>query len=165
VAPLHRHRALALARALVDGLLVGGAEAARDLPARSLSRARLYAGLLALGGADGLVRELPALRQALQGLPPQPRPAGAPGADVQEALRTAACGVLVTIVDGPAAQVLRRRGVRRPHLLIGLVAGLATSALTVPVHWRQAAARAAEDHATADLDAELAQLLEESAPD
>ena len=165
VATLRRYRVQATARCVVDGLLVGGAEAAAELPPRSRSRALAYAGVLWLAAAEAVVRELPVLREAFRGLPPQPRPVGEQEAEVQVAVRTLACGLAVTLADRPLSRALRRAGVTRPRLLIGALAALVTAAVTAPVHRRQAAVRAAEEQSAADLDAELAQLLAETRTD
>ena len=66
------HRVQAVASAALDGLVVGGAEAALDLPPRSWARARVYLAIGAAVTADIVVRELPALRRALRGLPVVP---------------------------------------------------------------------------------------------
>ncbi|MEU2349937.1 hypothetical protein [Modestobacter sp. NPDC049651] len=164
MAPYHRPRVQAAARCVVDGLLVGGAEAAAELPPRSRPRALASAGVLTLAATDAVVRELPVLRETFRGLPPQPRPPGEQEAELAVAVRTLACGLVVAVADRPLTRVLRRRGVRRPRLVLGLLAALVTAAVTAPVHRRLAAVRAAERQSAADLDAELAQLLAEEAP-
>jgi hypothetical protein len=162
MATLLRHRARAVVSSLVDGLLVGGAEAALDLPARSRQRAAVYAGLFAVTGADTLVKELPALRRIARGLPPEPAPGSESLAAMRSGLVCGAWGLLATIVDGPAARALRRRGVGHPHLLIGVLAGTATALSTLPVWWGRATDRAAADEASEALDRELEELLAES---
>ena len=162
MASLLRHRARAVVSSLLDGLLVGGAEAALDLPARSRQRAAVYAALLGATAADTVVKELPTLRRMARGLPPDPTPESDSAAAMRAGLVCGAWGLLVTVVDGPAARALTRRGHRHPHLLIGLLAGTATALSTLPVWWERAAARAAADEASAALDRELEELLANS---
>jgi hypothetical protein len=73
-----------------------------------------------------------------------------------------AWGLVVSIADGPAARALSRRGCRRPHLLLGVLAGTATALSTLPIWWDRATARAAADEASDALDRELAELLAET---
>jgi hypothetical protein len=157
------HHARAVLRCATDGVTLGLAEAALDLPARSRARRRLYLAVAAAFAADGLVQELPWVRLLVEGSTPD-RPAAE---DLDVLVRQGALavgwGLLVTVVDGPLAPVLRARGVRRPHLLIGVVAGLCTAASTLPGWWRQAEERAAVEQATARLDEELAELLDQPA--
>ncbi|MGR6963780.1 hypothetical protein ACU610_04890 [Geodermatophilus sp. URMC 61] len=152
------HRVRAVASAAVDGLVVGAGEAARDLPPRSWARARVYAAILAAVTTETVVRELPALRRALRGLPVLPDDPEDRAARLHQALATTGWGLAVTIVDGPLARALRRRGLARPHLLLGVVVGVATAVSTAPVWWHRATARIAED-LSAGLDDELAELL------
>ncbi len=156
------HRVRAVATAALDGLLVGGAEAALDLPARSWARARVYLALTAAVAAETLGSEWPALRRAVRGLPALPDDPHDRTARLHQALVTTGWGLAVTVVDGPLVGVLRRRGVRRPHLLVGAVAGVATAVSMTPVWWRRATARIAQERAIAGLDDELAELLAQS---
>jgi hypothetical protein len=162
MATLLRHRSRAVVSSLVDGLLVGGAEAALDLPARSRQRAAVYVGLLAVTVIDTLVKELPTLRRMARGLPPEPVPGSDSHAAMRSGLLSGAWGLLATVADGPIARALRRRGRQHPHLLIGVLAGTATALSTLPVWWARAAERAAADEASEALDRELADLLAES---
>ncbi len=162
MASLLRHRARAVVSSLLDGLLVGGAEAALDLPPRSRQRAAVYAGLLGATAADTVVNELPTLRRMYRGLPPDPTPASDSTAAMRAGLVSCAWGLLITVVDGPAARALTRRGHRHPHLLLGLLTGAATALSTLPVWWERAAARAAADEASEALDRELEALLSET---
>ena len=164
MASLATHRAHAVLSAAVDGLSVGGVEAALDLPARSAARRRLYVALMAAASADTVAHELPALRRAFRGMPLEPTLPADRAVVRHRGVASGAWGVAVAVVHGPVARVLRRRGAARPHLLIGLVAGVGTAATTFPVRWRRAAERAAEDRAAAELDQELAELLAQSAP-
>jgi hypothetical protein len=159
MASLTRHRLRAVLSSLVDAVVVGGAEAALDFPPRSRQRAAVYAGVTAVAATDTLVPELPTLRRALRGLPPEPTLPADRTAVLRQALVSGAWGLLVTVVDGPAARALRRRGHRRPHLLLGVLAGVATALSTLPIWWDRAAARAAADEASEALDRELAELL------
>ncbi|MFQ1001201.1 hypothetical protein [Modestobacter sp. SSW1-42] len=163
MSPVTAHHARAVVRCATDGLLLGLAEAALDHPARSRDRRRLYLAAAAAVAADSVVQEEPWLRQLLEGTQPDP-PATE---DLHVLLRqgVVACGwgLLVTVVDGPLAPVLRRHGVQRPHALMGLVVGVATALSTLPGWWRQADERAAIDQATARLDEELAELLDQPA--
>jgi hypothetical protein len=156
------HRVRAVASAALDGLVVGAAEAALDLPPRSWARARVYAAVLAAVTAETVVRELPALRRALRGLPALPEDPDDRTARLHQTLATTGWGLVVTVVDGPLARALRRRGHTHPHLLLGVVAGVATAVSTAPVWWRRATARIAED-LSAGLDEELTALLEQAA--
>jgi len=163
MASLAVHRLHAVLSAVVDGVVVGGAEAALDLPPRSAARRRRYLSLMALVAADTVANDLPALRRAFQGMPAE-GPLPADRAVLRNTgLVTAAWGLAVTVVDGPIARELTRRGSRRPHLLLGLAAGLGTAACMLPVRWRRAGERAAEDRAAAELDQELVELLAQSA--
>jgi hypothetical protein len=159
MASLIRHRLRAVLSSLVDAVVVGGAEAALDFPPRSRERAAVYAGVTAVAATDALVPELPMLRRALRGLPPEPTLPADRTALLRQALVSGAWGLLVTVVDGPAAHALRRRGHERPHLLLGVLAGVATALSTLPIWWDRAAARAAADEASEALDRELAELL------
>ncbi len=159
MASLTRHRLRAVLSSLVDAVEVGGAEAALDFPPRSRERAAVYAGVTAVAATDTLVPELPTLRRALRGLPPEPTLPADRTAVLRQALVSGAWGLLVTVVDGPAARALRRRGHQRPHLLLGVLAGVATALSTLPIWWDRAAARAAADEASEALDRELAELL------
>jgi hypothetical protein len=162
MASLTRHRVRAVVGSLVDGVLTGGAEAALDLPARSRQRATVYAALLGLAAADALVPELPMLRRAVRGLPPDPVPPQERASALYSGLVCGVWGLVATIADGPAARALRGRGIRRPHLLIGVLVGTATTVSTLPIRWDQAAAAAAADEASEALDRELAELLAQS---
>ena len=162
MASLLRHRARAVVSSLLDGVLVGGAEAALDLPARSRQRAAVYAALLAATAADTVVKELPTLRRMARGLPPHPTPESDSAAGMRAGLISAGWGLLVTVVDGPAARALTRRGHRHPHLLLGVLTGVATALSTLPVWWDRATARAAADEASEALDRELEALLADS---
>lgn len=164
MASLTRHRARAVLSSLVDGLLVGGAEAVLELPARSRQRAAGYAGLMTVTGLDALVPEIPTLRRALRGLPPEPTPPADRTATLHSGLVCVAWGLAVTVADGPATRALGRRGVRRPHVLLGVLVGVATTLSTLPIWWARAAARAAADEASDDLDRELAELLAGTGP-
>jgi hypothetical protein len=82
---------------------------------------------------------------------------------LDQGLVTGAWGLAVTVADGPLARLLRRRGARRPHLLLGVAVGVATAASTLPARWRQATMRALTDRGTATLDDELAALLDSPA--
>ncbi|MEX5719704.1 hypothetical protein [Geodermatophilus maliterrae] len=155
------HRVTAVATAALDGLVVGGAEAALELPPRSWARARLYLAISAAVAAETVLREVPALRRVLRGLPALPDDPRDRAARLHQALVTTGWGLVVTVVDGPLARSLRRRGVTHPHLLLGVAVGAATAASTLPVWWRRATARIEEERVTAGLDDELAELLEQ----
>ncbi|MGY5882048.1 hypothetical protein [Modestobacter lacusdianchii] len=163
MASLASHRVHAVLTTLVDGLTVGGAEAALDHPARSAARLRVYTGILALVAADTVARDLPSLQRAFSGMPIEPSDPADRAVLLHQGIATVAWGLAVTVVDGPVVRVLRRRGHRRPHLLVGVVAGLGAAASTFPAHWRRATERAAEDLAASRLDDELAELLAQSA--
>ncbi|RFU22694.1 hypothetical protein [Geodermatophilus marinus] len=156
------HRARAVTSAALDGLVVGAAEAALELPARSRGRAGVYLASGAAVAVETVVRELPALRRAVRGLPALPDEPHDRAARVHQALATTGWGLLVTAVDGPLARALRRRGHARPHLLLGAAVGLATAATTVPAWWRRATALITADRVAAGLDDELAELIRQS---
>jgi hypothetical protein len=160
VTPFTAHHARALVSSTVDGLSVGLAEAALDHPARSPARRRLYLTAGAAAALDAAVRELPALRLAARGEEPEPVSPGELANWLDQGLVTGAWGLAVTVADGPLARLLRGRGARRPHLLLGVAVGLATAASTLPARWRQATMRALTDRGTATLDDELAALLD-----
>lgn len=164
MASLLRHRVRAVVSSLLDGVLVGGAEAALDLPPRSRQRATAYAALLTVTAVDAVVPELPALRRSFRGLMPDPTPPADRTAVLHSGLVSCAWGLAVTVLDGPAAQALRRRGHRRPHLVLGVLAGVGTALSTLPIWWDRAAARAAADEASEALDRELADLLAGTGP-
>ena len=163
MASLASHRVRAVLSAALDGAVVGAAEAALDLPPRSWSRARVYLGITATVAAETVVRELPALRAVFDGLPVVPEDPRQRSARLSQALVTTGWGLVVTVVDGPLARALHRRGHARPHLLLGIAVGVATAVSTAPVWWRRAGERAADDayeeRALAGLDDELAELL------
>jgi len=155
------HHARAVLRCATDGLVLGLAEAALDHPARSRARRRLHLAVAAACATDSVVQEEPWVRTLLAGTQP-----GAPTTEdlavvVRQGVIACGWGLLVTVVDGPLAPVLRRHGVRRPHALLGVLVGLATAASTLPGWWRQADERAAVARATARLDEELAELLDQ----
>ncbi|SNS50328.1 hypothetical protein SAMN06893096_104399 [Geodermatophilus pulveris] len=155
------HRVRAVVSAVVDGLVVGSAEAALELPARSWARARVYLAIGAAVTGETVVRELPTLRRALRGLPPLPDEPYDQTARLAQALVTTGWGLVATVLDGPVSRELSRRGHAHPHLLLGLVVGVATAVSAAPVWWRRATARIAQDRSTAGLDDELAELLEQ----
>jgi hypothetical protein len=157
MASLPRHRMRAVLSSLVDGFLVGGAEAALDLPPRSRQRATVYAALLVVTGADALVKELPSLRRIARGLPTEPVPSTDSSAAMHSGLVCGAWGLVATVVDGPAARALGSHGHRHPHLLLGVLVGTATALSTLPIWWDRAAVRAAADEASDALDRELAE--------
>ena len=159
MASLAAHRVHAVVSAVIDGVVVGGAEAALDWPPRSAARWRRYLALTALVAADTVAHDLPSLRRAFQGMPPE-QPLPADRAVLRNTgLVTTAWGLAVTVVDGPIARALSAGGHRRPHLLLGIAAGVGCAACMLPVRWRRAGERAAEDASAARLDDELAELL------
>ncbi|MCV2491478.1 hypothetical protein OF117_19210 [Geodermatophilus sp. YIM 151500] len=159
MASLTSHRVQAVAGSLVDGLVVGVTEAALDHPGRSAARRRLYLVLAASVVADALWRDWPALRSAAAGMPDDARDSAELTVLVRRSLLTLGWSAVVTVVDGPLARLLRRHGARRPHLLIGMVAGAAGGLCTLPVLWARAADRAEGDRAAQELDDEIAELL------
>ncbi len=151
-----RHRVRALVSSAVDGVLVGAAEAALDHPRRSPARRRTY---LAMGGAllaDALVGELPTLRAIAAGRPPRPVDPAQQQLTVAAGLVSAGWGLLVTVVDGPLARVLVRRGVLRPHLALGVATGLVAGLSTLPMWWRRGTLRIREDARAAAEAADVA---------
>ena len=157
------HHARAVVRCAADGLAIGLFEAAEEHPARSRGRRRLYlVGAVALV-ADTVVQQEPWLRSLLEGTPPEPPADEDRHVVVRQTAIVAGWWLVVTVADRPLASALRRHGVRRPHVLMGVLAGVATAASTLPGWWRQADERAAVDRATARLDEELAELLDQPA--
>jgi hypothetical protein len=163
VSPVTSHHARAVVRCATDGLLIGLAEAALDHPARSRVRRRLYLTAAAAVAADSVVQEEPWLRLLLSGTRPEPPATEDLRVVVRQGVIACGWGLVVTVVDGPLAPVLRRHGVRRPHALLGVLVGVATAVGTLPGWWRQAEERAAVEQATARLDEELAELLDQPA--
>ncbi|MGY1856219.1 hypothetical protein [Modestobacter sp. SYSU DS0290] len=161
MASLAAHRVHAVLSSVVDGVAVGGAEAALDHPARSAARRRAYLAVMAVVAAETIAHDLPALRRTFQGMPMEPADPADHAVLRHQGLVSTGWGLGVTAVHRPLARVLRRRGHRRPHLLLGVLAGVGTAACTLPVRWRRATERAAEDVAAARMDAELAQLLDQ----
>lgn len=149
---LNRHRARALVSCGVDGLASGAALAVYELPARSRARAAGYGALGLVVAADVLLAELPTVRRALRGLPV----ARVTDAELSWWQRYAAVqavwSLLLTVTRRPLARALAARGHRRPHLLLGCVAGVLGSAVTLPAWWQRAEA------------AEAAEAAEQSAP-
>ncbi|WP_299957777.1 hypothetical protein [uncultured Modestobacter sp.] len=163
MASLASHRVHAVLSTVVDGLTVGAAEAALDHPARSAARLRVYLAMMAAVAADTVAHDLPSLRRAFAGMPVEQADPADRAVLRHQGLATVGWGLGATAVHGPLVQALRRRGHRRPHLLVGVVAGVGAAATTLPVRWRRATERAAEDLAAARLDDELAELLAQSA--
>ena len=151
-----RHRARALVSSVLDGVLVGAAEAALDHPKRSPARRRTY---LVIGGAlltDALVGELPTVRAIAAGRPPRPVEPAQQQLAMAAGLVSAGWGALVTVVDGPLARVLARRGVARPHLALGIATGVVTAVSTLPMWWRRGTLRIRDDARGAAEAADLA---------
>jgi len=160
MSPVTSHHARAVVGSAADGMVVALSQALLDHPGRSPGRRRLYRSLAGVAAVDVLVQELPVLRAALaEGLPPEPVQPEELERRLRQGALVAAWGLLVTAADGPLTRLLRRRGVRRPHLALGAVAGLGAALGTLPGWWREADERAAVDRATARLDEELAELL------
>jgi hypothetical protein len=159
MASLASHRVRAVVSAALDGLVVGGAQAALDQPPRTWARHRVHLALAAAVATESVIRELPALRRVVRGLPAVPADPRDEAARLHRGLVTTGWGLVVTVADGPLTRLLRRRGVDRPHLLVGVAVGMATAVTTLPVWWHRAGLRAAEDQAAAELDAEFEQLL------
>jgi hypothetical protein len=163
MSPVTLHHVRAVVRSAADGLVLGLSEAALEHPAHSPGRRRLYLATAGVMVADGVVQEEPALRLLVQGLQPDVPPTEDFRVLLRQTAITCGWGLLVTVVDGPLAPVLRRHGVRRPYVLMGVLAGVATAVTTLPGWWRQADERAAVEQATARLDEELAELLDQPA--
>lgn len=151
-----RHRVRALVSSALDGVVVGAAEAALDHPKRSPARRRTYLGISGALLADVLVGELPTVRAIAAGRPPRPVDPAQQQLAVAAALVSAGWGLVVTVVDGPLAQVLVRRGVDRPHLVLGIATGAVTAVSTLPMWWRRATLRIREDERAAAEAADLA---------
>ena len=154
------HHVRAVVGCAADGLAVALSEALLDHPARSPARRRLVLALAGVAAADVAAEELPAL---VRREPSDPMTTEELQARVRQVLLVGVWGLLVTAVDGPLAPVLRARGVVRPHLVLGAAAGLGAALSTLPGWWRQADERAAVEQATARLDEELAELLDQPA--
>ena len=164
MSPVTPHHARAVVGSAADGSVLALCGALLDHPPRSAARRRLYLAMSGVAAVDVGVAELPALRAALvDGVPPEPMGFDELELRLRQGLVVGAWALLLTVVDGPLARLLRARGVRRPHLVLGVVAGLGASLSTLPSWWRQADERAAVDRATARLDEELAELLDQPA--
>lgn len=158
------HHARAVVGSAADGLVLALCGALLDHPARSAARRRLYLAMAGVAAVDVGVAELPALRAALvDGVPPEQMSSEELAVRLRQGVVVGAWGLVLTVVDGPLARALRARGVDRPHLLLGAVAGLGAALSTLPSWWRQADELAAVDRATARLDEELAELLDQPA--
>ncbi|NEK96165.1 hypothetical protein GCU67_18625 [Modestobacter muralis] len=162
--PVTSHHVRAVVGSAADGLVLALCGALLDHPARSAARRRLYLAMAGVAALDVGIAELPGLRAALaDGVPPERMSAEELEVRLQQGLVVGAWAVVLTVVDGPLARALRDRGVARPHLLLGAVAGLGAALSTLPSWWRQADEGAAVDQATARLDEELAELLDQPA--
>ncbi len=156
MAPASRHRARALVSSALDGVLVGAAEAALDHPSRSPARRRTYLAIGAALATDAVVGELPTVRAIAAGRPPRPVDPAQQQLAIASGLVSAGWGLLVTVVDGPLSRVLVRRGVTRPHLALGVAAGLVTAVSTLPMWWRRGTLRIREDARAAAEAADVA---------
>ena len=157
------HHVRAVVRCATDGLTIGLSEAASGHPARSRGRRRLYLAGAAAVAADTVVQYEPWLRSLLAGGQPEAPATEDRHVVVRQTAVLAGWWLALTVADGPLALALERRGVRRPHVVLGVLAGVATAASTLPGWWRQADEWAAVDRATARLDEELAELLDQPA--
>ncbi|MEI4270858.1 hypothetical protein TEK04_03895 [Klenkia sp. LSe6-5] len=151
-----RHRARAVVSSVLDGVVVGLGEAALDHPRRSAARRRAHLGVGALVLAHAAADELPTVQAIAAGRPPRTATPAEQQLSVAAGLVSVGWGFLATAVDGPLARALVRRGVARPHLVVGLVAGVLTTVSTLPLWWRRSTLRIAEDERQAREDADVA---------
>ena len=160
VTSLLASRCRAVASTLAEGLAVGAVLASRDAPPWSPPRVRTALAAVALVAADQLSGELPAaLREFRRTGEVPPTPAHERRALVRAGVHGTGVGLLLWAVDRPAQRALARRGVVRPHRLLGIVGGLAHAAAVAPVHWRLAGERAAaEVERDASVEAELQEM-------
>ena len=156
MAPSTPHRVRALASSVLDGVVVGGTQAALDHPKRSAARRRTYAAVGTAVLTDTVLGELPTLRHITAGRPPRPVDPAEQQLGIAAGAVSAAWGVLVTVVDGPLGRALVRRGVARPHLVLGVATGVLTAASTLPLWWRRARLRTEQDARAATEAADLA---------
>jgi hypothetical protein len=105
---------------------------------------------------DGVLGELPTVRAIAAGRPPRPVEPAQQQLGVAAGVVSVGWGLVVTVVDGPLARSLQRRGVARPHLVLGVATGLVTAATTLPMWWRRATLRIREDERAAVEAADLA---------
>ena len=151
-----QHRARALLSSALDGVVVGAAQAALDHPRRSTARRRLYAGIATAVATDALAAELPTLQAVAAGRPPRPAHPEEQQLSVTAGLVAVGWGLTATVLDGPLARALARRGHDRPHLALGIGVGLLTAASTLPFWWRRSTVRIADDVTLAAEEADLA---------
>ncbi|SDG60953.1 hypothetical protein [Klenkia brasiliensis] len=156
MAPGTRHRARALVSSVLDGVVVGAGEAALDHPKRSPARRRTYAALAGAVLADAALSEVPTVRAIAAGRPPRPVSPPEQQLGIAAGLVSVGWGLLTTVVDGPLARALARRGVARPHLVLGVAAGAVTAVSTLPLWWRRGTLRIAADERQAREDADVA---------
>jgi hypothetical protein len=151
-----RHRARAVVSSVLDGVVVGLGEAALDHPRRSAARRRSQLGVGALVLAHAAVDELPTLQAIAAGRPPRQAAPAEQQLSMGAGLVSVGWGFLATAVDGPLGRALTRRGVARPHLLVGVAAGALATATTLPLWWRRATLRIADDERRDREDADVA---------
>jgi hypothetical protein len=151
-----RHRARAVVSSVLDGVVVGLGEAALDHPRRSAARRRSHLGVGALVLAHAAADELPTVQAIAAGRPPRTAGPAEQQLSVATGLVSVGWGFLATAVDGPLVRVLLRRGVARPHLVVGVVAGVLATASTLPLWWRRSTLRIADDARQAREDADVA---------
>ena len=164
MSPVTSHHARAVVGSTAAGLVLALCGALLDHPAGSAARRRLYLATGAVVALDVVVQELPVLRAALEEHEP-PEPVAPEELDLrlQQGLVVGAWALLAAVADGPLSRLLGRRGVRRPHTVLGAFAAVGAALSTLPSWWRQADERAAVDRATARLDEELAEHLDQPA--
>lgn len=123
--------------ALLDGALVGGWLATRELQDRPATRRGLRAALSGAFAAQAFGGEL--TWQVLVG-PEHPAAATDRRALAQALAVATAATVVLSSVHRRVPLVLSHRGVRHPHRVFGLVVGVVYAACTLPV-WRASASR------------------------
>ena len=151
-----RHRARAVVSSVLDGVVVGLGEAALDHPRRSAARRRAYLAASALVVADAAVTELPTVQAIASGRPPRPVAPAEQQLSMGAGLVSVGWGFVATLVDGPLARALTARGAARPHLVVGIAAGVLTTASALPLWWRRSTLRIAADARQAREDADVA---------
>jgi hypothetical protein len=123
--------------ALLDGALVGGWLATRELDDRPRARRRARGAVVAAYGAQAFGAEL--AWQVLVG-PASPAAATDRRALGQALAVATGATALLAPVHRRAPQALAVRGLRHPHAVFGLAVGAAYAACTLPV-WRASARR------------------------
>ena len=158
---LRAHRIRAVTSTLADGAAMGALLAVRAAPPWSRSRVLTAAAAAVLLLADQLSQDLPPLLRAVRTVGEVgPVPPEEHRALRDAAVRAAATGLGLQLLERPVVRTLTDRGVAHPHRWFGVAGAIAQVAAMAPVHWRRAADRARRE---AELDAAIEAELQEMA--